>query len=184
MEVLCPKSLVRFEMLRPVPSEENVSPFYRHFDISMSATCTSGRCCCTDVISSLPVILLAMVHCPCTNISCTATGFSDICSRGGVLWASAEDLDTEQLATAHCTAESCGHLQRIWTLNSWPLHIVLPDSRVEEVKCLLQQRLIVRLWAVSGTNTAELSTVVKSVLRSCRASALTWRDYLCYFSPW
>ena len=136
----------------------------------MSATCASSHCCCTGVIFSLPVILLAMVHCPCTDISCTATGFSSICSRDGGLWASVEDMDIEQLATAHCTARQQSGGQ------------VLVTAKADRTTV-----------AASGRNTAELRTVVKSALRGCRASAFTRHDNLCYFyilsfhpyfSPW
>ena len=68
-------------------------------------------------------------------------------------------MDTEQLATAHCTAtQQSGGSQ------------VLATAKADRTTV-----------AASGRNTAELRTVVKSALRGCRASTFTRRDNLCYF---
>jgi len=96
---------------------------------------------------------------PCTDISCAARGYSVLIVRmEDTQCESAEDTDAKQLANAQLYHQT---------------------SRVGEGACLLQQLLIVWLKSVSSRNTTELRTVLRSSLRSCRASALTRRDAVC-----
>ena len=63
-------------------------------------------------------------------------------------------------------------------VDHWSLHIAPAHSRVGEGARLLRQKQIIWLRTTCGRNTTERRKPLKSVLRGCRASVLSYITYL------